>query len=146
MAVGIDLQLYRHAKQVEILRDLADDAEALGSPINGVFVFELRRAGGIEPLREEPTQLLPRLLIGHFAQIVGRRWLAGKLGGEAAHGLVEGRFAFHPAQHMEDDGAFAGDQRLELGRKSVEPANTGKGQIVVSQSVDRKVLHALFQP
>ena len=51
-------QLDRHAEQIHVLRNLADYAEALLRAIDRVLVLELGRAGGVEPLGEEPGQLL----------------------------------------------------------------------------------------
>ena len=47
LTVGIDLQLHRHAEQIQVLRDLPDDAESLvvAQTINRVLGLELRRAG-----------------------------------------------------------------------------------------------------
>src|SRR3979409_946123 len=43
IAFCLDTQIDRHAECVQILRDLADDAEALLGAQDGVFKLELRR-------------------------------------------------------------------------------------------------------
>src|SRR5215472_5489233 len=53
IALGIDLDVHRHAKRVELLMELADHLKTLGRAVGGVLHGELGNAGGIEPLREE---------------------------------------------------------------------------------------------
>src|ERR1700683_1832257 len=112
-SVGIDSQVYRHAKQIEILRDFAGDAESRGTilldlcflgkiatqTVGGVLHFELGSAGGIEPLREEPGELLAVVFLGNFAEVVRSRRFSGVLGGKFAHRLVVLILAHHPAPH-----------------------------------------------
>ena len=73
LAVGFDAQLDRHAEEVEVLVNLADGAEALvvAQAVDGVLVGELRRAGAVDPLREEGGQLLLALRLGHLLEVRG---------------------------------------------------------------------------
>ena len=71
-AVGVDAQVDGHAEQVEVLGNLSGHAEAfiVAQAIGGVLQFEFRRAGGIEPLREEPGELLAVIFLGDGAEVV----------------------------------------------------------------------------
>ena len=75
-AVGFDAQIDRHAEEVEILIDFADGAEALvvAQPVDGVLVGELRRAGAVDPLREEGRELLLALGLGHLLEVARCGW------------------------------------------------------------------------
>ena len=117
LAVGVNLQFHRHAEQVHVLLDFAHNAEAFLRAVDGVLVLEFGRAGGVEPLGEEPRELLAGSLLCHLAEIVNRGGFAGVLRQEGAHGLVEGLVADDPAQHVQDHAALVGHQRLELRRK-----------------------------
>ena len=147
LAVGVDLEVNRHAEEIEVLRDLAHHAEALviAQAVDGVLGLEFRRAGGVEPLGEEPGQLLAVVLLGQGAEIVQRRRLPGVLGGKGAHGLVVFLIAHHPAQHVQDHGALVGDQRLEFGREDVELPGARERDGVVGQRADRHIFDCLFQ-
>ena len=58
LAIGINLQFQRHAEQIKVLRNFAHYAEAFLHAIDGVLHLEFRRAGAIDPLREERSELL----------------------------------------------------------------------------------------
>ena len=91
LAVGLDAQLDRHAEEVEVLADLADGAEALvvAQPVDGVLVGELRRAGAVDPLREEgESSCCIALRLGHLLEVGGADALVGVLAESAAAGWL----------------------------------------------------------
>ena len=76
--IRIDLELHRHAEEVEILRNLSHHAKSLvvAQAVNCVFGLEFGSTSGIEPLGEEPRELVPIVLLGKSAEIVQRGRLA----------------------------------------------------------------------
>jgi hypothetical protein len=134
-AVGFNAQLHRHAKEVEILVDIADGAEALvvSEPVNRVLVGEERRAGAVDPLRKEGRQLLLALRLGHLHKVRGAQAVVSVLAERALERGEEGLVAHLPAQHVEDHGAFFQRRRLEFGREGAQAADARQGNRVVGQ-------------
>ena len=73
IALGLDLKFHRHAEEIEILLDLAIDAETGLGAKDGIGNVEFGDSGGIDPLRKE------RLNIGRSGLIgIGRRGAGGR--------------------------------------------------------------------
>src|SRR5581483_1752270 len=96
LTIGIDFKFERHAKEIEILADLPDNAEAFLDPEGGVLDLEFRRTGAIDPLREKGSQLAAVIFFGDSLQVSHRGRLSGKPAHELIHGFVVGSVPNHP--------------------------------------------------
>ena len=134
-AVGFDAELNGHAKEIEILIDGADGAEALviSEAIDSVFVGKGWGAGSVEPLSEEWTELELGLGLGDGLNVGAANGLVGVLGEQAAKEFDEYIVAHLPPQHMEDHGTFFESHGLELWREWVEPTESGEGFGIVGE-------------
>src|SRR6202030_442940 len=78
LTVGVDLELHGHAKQVEVLGYLSDDAEALARAENRVLHLELGSAGAIHPLGKERGKVFIAILFGNGLEIADVRRLSAE--------------------------------------------------------------------
>ena len=90
--------------------------------VRRVFHLELRCASGIEPLREEPGELIAVILLGDGAEIIGGRGFSRVFGGELTQCLVVFVFSEHPAQHVQDHRSLVGGERLKFGGEGIKLA------------------------